>query len=522
MGIMGMFPVCLRRRYDIAYGANVQGFRFMPKSRALLYPVYLTLVSLIGVGLIIWGLIQLPNYQDLDRFFWLALLAVLAQGTATLAFRGVHFSVGSAISLATIPLYGPAAAALVAAASEASLWYISIRNDRPSPRQAAERLGFNVGMSSLAAFFGGAVFVKLIGGDGLMITESGVPGATVIFFWLIGATVADQVNFWLLCGILYLQRGIPPLEVWRENRWAIPINILVNAVGGGVLALSVLHLGLLGLFIFFLPIILSAYAFSLYARGTREQMAKLEELIELRTQALREANEELANLHKEKDAFLAVLTHDMRTPLTSIHGYVSLMRDQRDAPPEEYDHMLEVILRNEESLLEMVNNILEIQQLQSGAPVFLDRENFDLCYLVIEAVDTISAQAIEKNIRLSHQLQADPVYIEADRHKIRRVVSNLISNAIKYTPEGGSVCVALERNGRHAVMSVQDTGYGIPAEDLPHVFERFRRVRKHQNRAIGTGLGLAIVKSLVEAHDGEIAVDSREGIGSTFTVKLPL
>jgi signal transduction histidine kinase len=489
--------------------------------RQRLYPLYLIIISLIGLGLILWSLAQLPRYEEPDRLFLLVLLAVLAQITATLAFRGVHFSVGSAISLATIPLYSPAAAAIVAAASEASLWYISIRNDRPSVRQALERLGFNVGMSSLAVFLGGMVFVELTSGRQI-INEQGIPSLPVIVFWLIGSAVADQVNFWLLTGILYLQRGIPPLEVWRENRWAIPINILVSAGGGGLLALSVLNVGLLGLFIFFLPIVLSAYAFRLYASRTQEQMAKLEELIELRTQALRDANEELANLHKEKDAFLAVLTHDMRTPLTSIHGYVSLMRDQRDAPPEEFDHMLEVILRNEESLLEMVSNILEIQQLQSGAPVFLDRENFDLGYLVIESVDTIAAQAIEKHIHLSHLLGGEPVYIEADRHKIRRVVSNLISNAIKYTPEGGSVCVSLERNGRYAIMSVQDTGYGIPAEDLPHVFERFRRVRKHQNRAIGTGLGLAIVKSLIEAHEGEIAVTSQEGMGSTFTVKLPL
>jgi signal transduction histidine kinase len=488
----------------------------MQKLRTYLYPVYLTAVSLIGVVLIVWGLLQLPGSEQPYRLLILIILAVAAQSTATLAFRGVHFSVGSAISLATIPFYGPALAAVVAAAAETSLWLISIRNDRPNPKQALQRLGFNVGMSGLAVFLGGTLFVRLM--DWFDSSTIILP----ILFWFLAATIADQVNFWLLIGILYLQRGIPPLEVWRENGWAIPMNVLVNAAGGGILVVSVQQLNLVGIAIFFLPVVLSAYAFRMYTSRIEEQMAKLEELIELRTQALRDANEELANLHKEKDAFLGILTHDMRTPLTSIHGYATLMRDQRDAPLAEQSHMLDVILRNEESLLEMVNNILEIQQLQSGAPVFLDRENFDLGFLIVESVDTIASQAIEKNIHLSHQLHTQPVYIEADRHKIRRVVNNLVSNAIKYTPEGGTVCVSLQRNGRYALLAVQDTGYGIPAEDLPHVFERFRRVRKHQNRAIGTGLGLAIVQSLVAAHDGEIDVASQEGIGSTFTVKLPL
>src|SRR5688572_22069416 len=114
------------------------GRSLIPKLRTLLYPIYRTIVSLIGLGLIIWGIVQVVTSERPDRLILLLLvsLAVLAQRTATLAFRGIHFSVGSAISLATIPLYGPAAAAVVAAASETSLWLISIRNDRPGTRQA--------------------------------------------------------------------------------------------------------------------------------------------------------------------------------------------------------------------------------------------------------------------------------------------------------------------------------------------------------------------------------------------------
>jgi len=98
---------------------------------------------------------------------------------------------------------------------------------------------------------------------------------------------------------------------------------------------------------------------------------------------------------------------------------------------------------------------------------------------------------------------------------------NLISNAVKYTPKEGLVSVDTQMNGHYAIVEVKDTGYGIPTDELPHIFDRFSRVKGHQHIAIGTGLGLAIVKSLVEAHDGEITVESQEGAGSTFTVKLP-
>jgi signal transduction histidine kinase len=259
----------------------------------------------------------------------------------------------------------------------------------------------------------------------------------------------------------------------------------------------------------------------MYVNSAKEQMDKLEDLVSLRTSDLTRVNRQLADLHKDKDAFLAVLTHDMRTPLTSIHGYASLLRDRQTTTPEEQVHIATVILRNGKALLEIVNNILDIEQLQSGAPVLLERQNFDLRWMIDETIESIEAQSIEKRITLEYKRPEDPLIIHADPTKLQRVILNLLSNAIKYTQEAGQVKVTTLYDGRYVAISIKDTGYGIPAEELPHIFDRYRRVRQHKDKAVGTGLGLAIVKSLVEAHNGEINVTSEEGAGSQFTVKLP-
>jgi signal transduction histidine kinase len=143
----------------------------------------------------------------------------------------------------------------------------------------------------------------------------------------------------------------------------------------------------------------------------------------------------------------------------------------------------------------------------------------ELVHIVVEA---LLAEANRKGMKLHYYPPTAPVFVTADRPKIQRVITNLVANAVKYTPEKGEIGVRLRENGRYAITEVQDNGYGIPAEQLPYIFERFRRVPGHQRRAVGTGLGLAIVKSLVEAHNGDITVASQEDVGSIFTFKLPL
>jgi signal transduction histidine kinase len=478
--------------------------------------IYSTILSTLGAALVLWGLIQIPTYSPFLTFLLLLVLAVAAKSTNThFVQASALVAVNSAISLSTVPAYGPFAAVVVAAAAEVSLWLITLRSSPPDWRRAWERLGVNVGMNSVAIFLGALVFLgtrELLGADTLW-------GQTLP--WLFAAIVADQVNLWLLTIIIYLAQNTHPLDTWREHRWAIPINVLTMSIGGGLLHVTVSQFSYIGIAIFFLPIMMAAYSYRVIVNNNKKQMEELEELVTIRTQALAGANEELERLHREKDAFIGVLTHDMRTPLTTIKGYGSVMHTQ-ELPREEQVHIMGIILRSQNNLLEIVNNILEIQKLQSGSPILLENSYFDMNELVQIVVESLQAEARRKEMKLQYYPPTAPVFVTADRPKIQRVLTNLVANAVKYTPEEGEIGVRLRENGRYAITEIRDNGYGIPPEQLPYIFERFRRVPGHQHRAMGTGLGLAIVKSLVEAHNGDITVTSQEDVGSTFTFKLPL
>jgi signal transduction histidine kinase len=477
---------------------------------------YSLAVSIAGIVLVVWGIAQFPTYEQPVMLILLLALAILTQSTMTSMVGGMSsVSVSSAISIAAVPLYGPVAAALVAAAGELGLWFISIRIDKPDWKRAVERLGVNVGMNATAMLLAGIAFQQ----TAALLSENTFASYTLP--WLVGALVGDQVNLWLLSLIVYLAHGVRPLSVWLENRWAVPMNVAVMGIGGGLLSTAVSEFGFIGIAIFFLPILLSAYSFRVVTNKTKEQMTQLEEMVELRTADLARANKELETLNQEKDAFLAVLTHDMRTPLTSIKGYASVLKD-REITSEQQQHIAKIILRSQDTLLEIVNNILEIEKLQSGTPVLLEYTTFDLALLTREAAELLEAQAAEKAITFEYERVPTPVMVEADMNRIERSVTNLISNAVKYTPRGGQVKVSTGVNGRYAFVTVNDTGYGIPPHELTHIFDRYSRVRGHQNLAVGTGLGLAIVKSLVEAHNGTIEVESEVDVGSTFTLKLPL
>jgi signal transduction histidine kinase len=480
--------------------------------------VYIGLISVTGILLFATAVLQFPGYEA--RFLFVAMIAlgVAAQLVSTQASSAISFEVGSAVSIAAAPIFGPLGAAFIAISSQVGWWFIRNYPTPPGWRKSAEQIGFNGGMHGLSMFLAGVTYLTVFDGLSALLP----PIVAYLLSWLVAAVVGDQINFWVLAVMIYLQHDVRPTEMWWENRWAMPINVLVMAGGGGALAFAIQELGLAGMIVFFLPVLLSAYSFRMYVNSTKQQMDKLEDLVALRTEDLTRVNRQLADLHKDKDAFLAVLTHDMRTPLTSIHGYASLLRDRPTTSPEEQAHIAKVILRNGKSLLEIVNNILDIEQLQSGAPVLLERQNFDLRWMIDEVLESIEAQAIEKNIALRYERPKEPAFIHADSAKLQRIISNLLSNAIKYTPDMGTVTVTSACNERHATITIKDTGYGIPIEDLPHIFDRYRRVRQHKDKAVGTGLGLAIVKSLVEAHDGQISVTSEEGVGSEFTVTLPI
>jgi PAS domain S-box-containing protein len=231
-------------------------------------------------------------------------------------------------------------------------------------------------------------------------------------------------------------------------------------------------------------------------------------------------NERLRELDRLKDEFVALVSHELRTPLTSIIGYIELLRDER-ATGLDADHFAGVIQRNAERLLHLVGDLLFLSQMQSGK-LALEVCDTHLADIAAQAVQEMRPDAGPKNIELTLSAPVDP-YLPVDPTRMAQLLGNLISNAVKFTPEGGKVEVTLAVEGNEAVLSVSDTGIGILDADQERIFERFFRTEAATRRMIpGSGLGLTISKAIVEAHQGTITVRSGEDLGSTFTVRLPL
>lgn len=259
-----------------------------------------------------------------------------------------------------------------------------------------------------------------------------------------------------------------------------------------------------------------------YLLGIAEDITerrRAEEQREALVARLAEQNEQLLELDRMKDEFVALVSHELRTPLTSILGYLELAREEGELS-DDVRHFLDVAERNSHRLLRLVSDLLFIAQVQSGK-LNLDICPVDLSRLVRECVETALPRAAEKEIELT--VEADGTCpLRGDPTRLGQVLDNLVSNAVKFTPDGGTIRVRLCRNGSGAVIEVEDSGLGIPEAELGRLFERFYRTSTVTHLAIqGTGLGLPITKAIVEAHGGAIEVESEEGAGTTFRVALP-
>ena len=235
----------------------------------------------------------------------------------------------------------------------------------------------------------------------------------------------------------------------------------------------------------------------------------------------RRAHAELEQASRIKDDFLATLSHELRTPLNAILGWAHMLLGKTLAA-ESQRHAIEVIARNAASQVRLVEEVLDISRIVRGQ-LRLDLQTVDLRAVIERALDTARPAAAAKGLTIEARSDGDLVTV-ADPERIQQVVWNLLSNAVKFTPPGGRVTVSAARDGAQVVMEVRDTGVGIAAEFLPHVFERFTQADSSTTRRYGgLGLGLAIVRHIVELHGGSVAVDSAgESAGAQFTIRLPL
>ena len=225
-----------------------------------------------------------------------------------------------------------------------------------------------------------------------------------------------------------------------------------------------------------------------------------------------------------KDEFLATLSHELRTPLSAILGWTQvLLRGATPKGPDEQKRAIEVIDRNARAQVQLIDDLLDLSRIMTGK-LRLDLHQVSFSSIVETAVDSAKPAAETKGIRLKAILSSSHDIVNADSARLQQVVWNLLTNAIKFTPKGGQVQVLLQRVNSHLELCVSDTGIGIPAAYLPHVFDRFSQKDASTTRAFGgLGLGLAIAKQLVELHGGVIMATSEgEGRGATFSVHLPL
>jgi two-component system phosphate regulon sensor histidine kinase PhoR len=227
-------------------------------------------------------------------------------------------------------------------------------------------------------------------------------------------------------------------------------------------------------------------------------------------------------MDKMRQEFIANASHELRTPVTSVKVLLENLVEGAKDDPEVADEFLNDALREIDRMHELVNDLLDLAALESGRNQ-LQLTQFEVQKVLKDAVETVAPQAKQRDVQLDPEWPGPDVALEADLSRLRQVLVNLVANAVKFTPAGGSVKVRAWRENGHVRFMVSDSGIGIPAKDLPHIFDRFYRVTKGRSRLQGgSGLGLTIVKQAIDAHRGDISVESTEGQGTTFYFQLPL
>jgi len=255
----------------------------------------------------------------------------------------------------------------------------------------------------------------------------------------------------------------------------------------------------------------SADEIGVLAKAFNDMAAQIESMLE-----------ELKSAEKLRREFVANVSHELRTPLTNIRSYAETISDDKDIPQEMEDEFLRIIINQSDRMTKIVQDLLELSRYDSGASV-LAIEEFSIEQAVRDVYAAIALEARKRSHVLNLELEWKLPKVKGDRAKIEQVLMNIIANALKYTPDGGTIAIYSGTTGGDVWVKVEDTGVGIPSEDILRVFDRFYRVDKARTRESGgTGLGLSIAKEIITRHGGDIMIDSTPGVGTSVTVKLPI
>jgi signal transduction histidine kinase len=228
-------------------------------------------------------------------------------------------------------------------------------------------------------------------------------------------------------------------------------------------------------------------------------------------------------MDRTRTEFLVTVIHELRTPMTSISGYTELLQDAATGDLNATQHQLvDAIDRNSERLIALANDLLILARLEQG-PVLQQHTDVDLGEVVMSARSALEALIDTRRLEVTFEVPPTRVLIDGDVRHLERLVSNLLTNAVKFTADGGWVHCTLRRDGRTAHLEVSDNGIGIPEAEQVHLFTRFFRASTALQQAIpGSGLGLNIIESIAQNHGGTVSVISAPGRGTTFVVELPL
>lgn len=254
-----------------------------------------------------------------------------------------------------------------------------------------------------------------------------------------------------------------------------------------------------------------------------EEFARSNQEVFVMNEALVEANQRLTELDRMKDVFLSMITHELRTPLTVMNGLAETLEAGVYGPltPAQSDRVRQIIEQGER-LRQLVNDLLDLSKMEAGM-MRLRREPLDPHTMAEAVVAQLTPVAERAGVELINRVRRDLPEVFCDGQRVEQVLTNLVGNALKFTPCGGSITLGARAAGEEAIFEVEDTGCGIAEEAREKIFDKFFQLHPDKDdRTKGTGLGLAIVKHLVELHGGRVGVESEVGAGSRFYFSLPL
>jgi signal transduction histidine kinase len=495
-------------------------------------PFMLSIVA-IGSAVMLFSAYRLPLSKLDLKFLLLALMVVICSRVAVpIPHVSGRITVSDTLIFLTMLLYGGEAAILLAAIEGvcSSLWI----------SKKTITIIFNSAVLACSTFM--TVWaLRLCFGEIVRITENGYTAN-----FLVALCIMALVQYITNTGLIAIEKSYKLnksiWQTWRTYYLWTSITFFAGASLAGITAHLIYAFGFYAV-LATVPIIAiifltyqtylknieasAAHAeqaeryveeLSLYINELKRSEEEREKIL-LREQAAR-SEAEAAN--RIKDQFLATLSHELRTPLTAIVGWAGLLRTE-DFDGELKAQALETVERNARTQAQLIDDLLDVSRIVSGK-LLLDVKEVELDKVIKNAINVVRPAADAKGIRITYDRAPGRDFISGDAARLQQIAWNLLSNAVKFTPAGGAVRVWLERVDSHIRLSVSDSGKGIAADFLPHVFDRFRQADSTTTRNYGgLGLGLAIVRHLVELHGGTIGAESPgEGLGATFSVTFPL